>query len=133
MADVLRTSGHRVLAVTQPNGGQAAALNAGISRATGEIVLLLDGDDWCETNRIERVVRELERSTQALWVRHDMREVDACGAEVGRREVSIRPDEFCSVRTGTILASGWFIVRPGVSTLILDTLGSHSGRLSRCR
>ena len=90
-ADVLRTWGTRVLAVTQPNGGQAAALNAGISRATGEIVLLLDGDDWCETNRIERVVRELERSTQALWVRHDMREVDACGRKLADAKYRFDP------------------------------------------
>lgn len=42
---VMRGYGNRIVPVHQANAGQAAALNAGIARATGEAVILLDSDD----------------------------------------------------------------------------------------
>ena len=42
---ILESYGTRITCVFQENGGQAAALNAGFARATGDVVLLLDSDD----------------------------------------------------------------------------------------
>lgn len=41
-----------VTAITKPNGGPSTALNAGIARATGEILVLISGDDVLLPNSI---------------------------------------------------------------------------------
>jgi glycosyltransferase involved in cell wall biosynthesis len=46
---------HNIRYIIQPNGGQAAAINAGIASATAEVVCLLDADDCFYPDKIERV------------------------------------------------------------------------------
>src|SRR5579863_566501 len=46
----------RVHHLRKSNGGQASAFNAGIAEARGEIIAFLDGDDWWERNKLERVL-----------------------------------------------------------------------------
>lgn len=40
---------------TKPNGGHGSACNFGIERATGEYVMLVDGDDWIDEDTSERM------------------------------------------------------------------------------
>lgn len=47
----------RVEIVSIPNGGKANALNVGIARATGEVVVALDADTQFEHDTISRLVR----------------------------------------------------------------------------
>lgn len=61
----------RVSYVRQPNQGQAAAINAGVERARGEIVALLDGDDVWYTGKLSRVVGAFERDERAALVFHN--------------------------------------------------------------
>lgn len=53
--DVLRSYGDLIRVVVQRNSGQAAAMNAGVAAAAGEILLLLDADDLFHPNKITRV------------------------------------------------------------------------------
>ncbi|MFT3996934.1 MAG: glycosyltransferase [Asticcacaulis sp.] len=47
----------RVTLITQPNAGKAAAVNNGISRAKGDIIIALDADTQFEPDTIARLVR----------------------------------------------------------------------------
>lgn len=43
--EVLRRFGDRIVLVTQPNGGQGAAVNTAFAHASGDLVVFLDADD----------------------------------------------------------------------------------------
>lgn len=59
----------RILYLKQPNRGVAAARNAGIARATGEFIALLDGDDlWDPTKVALQVSAALRYPTSGLVV-----------------------------------------------------------------
>lgn len=52
---VISSYGDRIVAVFKPNGGQCDAVNVGVARATGEIVILLDSDDIVFPDVAERL------------------------------------------------------------------------------
>src|SRR5262249_47403702 len=66
--------GQRLKYLFKPNGGQASAFNFGIPRAEGEIVALLDADDYWFPSKIQRVVEEFGRHPDAGLVYHSFRE-----------------------------------------------------------
>jgi glycosyltransferase involved in cell wall biosynthesis len=70
-ADRVRKYGDRIQFFCKPNGGQASTLNFGIARARGEIVALLDGDDYWLPGKLQRVVAEFERHPEAGMVYHN--------------------------------------------------------------
>src|SRR5437879_10746499 len=49
----------RVRYLRKANGGQASAFNAGIPEARGEIVALLDGDDWWAKGKLSTVLEQM--------------------------------------------------------------------------
>lgn len=79
--EVIARFGDRIEAVFQPNAGQTAACNAGVARATGEVVFMLDSDDL--------LAPEIVRVLAPLWtpevskVQFQMRSVDAQGRPLG--------------------------------------------------
>jgi glycosyltransferase involved in cell wall biosynthesis len=60
----------RVKHVRKKNGGQASAFNAGFAEARGEIVAILDGDDWWADGKLSKVVDALERNSEVAAVGH---------------------------------------------------------------
>ncbi len=58
----------------KPNGGQASAFNFGIQRARGEIVALLDADDYWLPSKVQRVVTEFDCHPDVGLVYHPFRE-----------------------------------------------------------
>lgn len=48
----------RICVIHKHNGGLVSARKAGVSAATGEYVLNVDGDDWIERDRVEVLVRD---------------------------------------------------------------------------
>ena len=52
----------RVVAVHQPNGGYGKAVNAGIARARGKYVGIVESDDYIEPEMYERLVETAERT-----------------------------------------------------------------------
>lgn len=52
--DVLRGYGERIIAIRQANQGRSAARNAGMARATGDALVLLDSDDLLLPESLER-------------------------------------------------------------------------------
>lgn len=66
-----------VKAILQPNGGQAAALNAGVASAKGDIICLLDADDVWKPDKVARIVEVFQRQPNAMWSRHPLEITDA--------------------------------------------------------
>ena len=55
--EILRTYGNSIIWVSEPDGGQAAAVNKGIERATGEIIGWLNSDDIYYPNSFETIMK----------------------------------------------------------------------------
>lgn len=51
----------RVRPVHKENGGLTSARKAGIESSTGEYVMIVDGDDWIDTQTVQCLVNELQR------------------------------------------------------------------------
>src|ERR1700740_1729993 len=60
----------RVKHVRKKNGGQASAFNAGFAEARGEIVAILDGDEWWAEGKLRAVVDALESNRNVAAVGH---------------------------------------------------------------
>jgi glycosyltransferase involved in cell wall biosynthesis len=63
-AEIAEREGARV--IRQPNGGPAAARNAGIRATSAEWIALLDADDVCFPHRLERQLPHLDDPTVAV-------------------------------------------------------------------
>ena len=70
-ADRISKYGQRVQYLYKPNGGQASALNLGISRAAGEIIAFLDGDDYWLPGKLQSVLSEFEKNPETGMVYHN--------------------------------------------------------------
>jgi glycosyltransferase involved in cell wall biosynthesis len=79
--DVIRSYGDRIRPVLKENGGQASAFNAGFAVAKGEIVALLDADDYLAPHAAERIAAAWSDEVKILH--HRLREVDAEGRDLG--------------------------------------------------
>jgi glycosyltransferase involved in cell wall biosynthesis len=69
-ASIIQKFAPRVRHIRKKNGGQASAFNAGFVESRGEIVALLDGDDWWAKGKLKEVVEALEQNPQIAAVSH---------------------------------------------------------------
>ncbi len=69
-AERVKKYGSRAQYFYKPNGGQASALNFGIGKASGEIVTLLDADDFFLPGKLARVVEAFQRDRSLGMVYH---------------------------------------------------------------
>lgn len=68
--------GRRVNYLYKANGGQASAFNYGIAQARGEIVALLDADDYWLPSKLRRIVSEFDRHPETGMVFHPLIELN---------------------------------------------------------
>jgi glycosyltransferase involved in cell wall biosynthesis len=108
---VLAEFGDNITVVRQQNKGQAAAMNSGVQRASGNIIAFLDSDDFMHADRVERVRAVFAGDRAIEWLRHDMTVVD----EAGR---TLRESLYPAHRSDTPLAD---VIAFG------DTWGATSG------
>lgn len=73
-AERVKQYGSRVQYFYKPNGGQASAFNLGLQKARGELVALLDADDYWLPSKVRRVVKEFDSHPDAGLVYHSFRE-----------------------------------------------------------
>ena len=86
----------RIVAIYQRNAGQAVALNAAFSRATGEIICLLDADDLFFPQKLHAVVNAFVESPESGFVVHRMLRVDRMRQRLGEiPAVSRLPEGWC--------------------------------------
>lgn len=84
--DVIAGYGDRIRPVLQENRGQAAAFNAGVAVAQGDIVCFLDSDDVWYAEKVERVMAAFAAYPEIGWLRHRLMVV---GPDDERRGVSL--------------------------------------------
>jgi glycosyltransferase involved in cell wall biosynthesis len=81
--EVLRGFEDRVEVVLKEQGGQASALNAGLERCRGEVLLVLDADDMLRPWAAERVAAAFAADPALSKVQFPMAIVDAAGEPTG--------------------------------------------------
>ena len=70
---VIERYGDRIVPVLQENGGQAAAFNSGFAHATGDVLFLLDADDWFLPGKVSAVMAALDDRPDRGWCFHRLR------------------------------------------------------------
>jgi glycosyltransferase involved in cell wall biosynthesis len=84
-----------VIPVLVEQAGQAGAINAGVARTTGEVVLLLDADDAFAPGKVPALVDWLRAHAsldRTVLVCHPMTPIDADSTPLGGREPLERRD-----------------------------------------
>lgn len=81
--EILRRYEDRVEVVLKENGGQASALNAGLDRCRGDIVMFLDADDLLHPEAAARAAAALEADPDAAKAQLRMDVIDAAGKATG--------------------------------------------------
>lgn len=77
--ELIRRFEPRVQLLRKSNGGQASAFNFAFARATGEIIVMLDGDDWWEKERLRLVLAAFRENPEVGAIGNGLYEVDANG------------------------------------------------------
>lgn len=99
--EVIASYGDRIVPVLKENGGQASCFNAGLERATGEIVLFLDADDVLVPEAVEHVVEAFEATPGTARVHYRLAVVDESGAPTGE----IKPAPHIALPSGDLRAA----------------------------
>lgn len=81
--DVLRSYGARLNWISEPDQGQADAVNKGIARTQGAIVAWLNADDLYVPGAVARGVAELEAHPNAALVYGNAEFIDRAGTVLG--------------------------------------------------
>jgi len=97
-ATVMSSYEHRATIVLKRNGGQASALNAGMCRCKGDIVIFLDSDDALLPDTAERVVHAFMAHSDVAKVQYRM---EIIGADNNRTGV-IKPPPHLPMRSGDL-------------------------------
>ena len=79
----IRRFGRRVQLVTQPNAGQAAAMNRGLAESRSEVVIFLDSDDLL-VRHAAHAASDALRDPSVAKAHWRMTEIDATGRPTGR-------------------------------------------------
>src|SRR5215469_16384862 len=74
--EIIRKFAPRVRLLRKKNGGQASAFNAAFPELSGEVVALLDGDDWFAQGKLTAVIRALDQHPEAAAAAHGYCEVN---------------------------------------------------------
>jgi hypothetical protein len=103
--DVLAKYGNRVRCLRKDNGGQGSAFNVGIRACRGNLIALLDGDDWWHRRKLSMVVDAFERDRELVAVGHGIYEVD----QLAGRTYEVKPDRALDLHLRTREKAGELI------------------------
>lgn len=123
--EVLRnfSEGNIIQYIYQPNHGESAARNLGISQSNGEYIAFLDSDDLFLPTKLEKQVAYLDSDINAAFVHSWYLKFDNQGRDLGRRNTSrysgwVYPD---------ILLSWQVLISPSCVMVRADILGEVGG------
>jgi glycosyltransferase involved in cell wall biosynthesis len=71
-AQILQQYGDSIRVILKPNGGQASSFNQGFAACRGEIICLLDADDWFEPDKAQQVAALFQQYPHLGWCFHPM-------------------------------------------------------------
>ncbi len=78
-SEIVRGFAMRVRLFRKSNGGQASAVNFGFAQTSGQIVAILDGDDWWEKQKLRLVLDAFRENPKIGAVGNGLYEADAEG------------------------------------------------------
>lgn len=96
--ELLRSYSDRAEVILAEHGGQAAAFNRGMERASGEVVMFLDSDDVLRPTAASRAATALGERPAAARVQFRMEVIDAAGVPTG----DVRPPAHRALRSGDL-------------------------------
>src|SRR5271154_2791855 len=76
----------RIQTIYKENGGQPSAFNAGFAASSGEIICLIDSDDYFTPDKISKVVECFSNYRDADYVFHPLRRLHIDGTDGGIHE-----------------------------------------------
>lgn len=125
-AAILERWRDRISFSSDPDGGQAAAINAGIARARGEVLAYLNSDDVYYEGAIAAAVDAFERNPSADVVYGDAVHIDADDRVVGTYPV----EEWSIERLKMVC----FLCQPAVffRRRVIEQFGPFDARLNYC-
>lgn len=80
--EILKAYGDRIQWVSEPDGGQIAAINKGLRAATGDIVGWLNSDDVLEPGALARIARAFAAHPRVEWVHGRCKIIDEHDREI---------------------------------------------------
>jgi glycosyltransferase involved in cell wall biosynthesis len=80
---MIESYGDRIIPIFQNNGGQAMAVQAGLEQAKGDIICLLDADDYYYPDKLIKVVEAFQQNPEWVQLCHCWTTVNAAGVKVG--------------------------------------------------
>lgn len=108
----------RILIIRQPNQGQSAARNAGMSAAKGEWLTFVDSDDWLEAKAYESCVPHLTDEVDMVlfgaYVDYEVPQDDPINAKLNEMS-SDAMEQFCVTDAGRTEFTDDVIMRTPVS------------------
>jgi glycosyltransferase involved in cell wall biosynthesis len=81
-AERVKQYGSRVKYLYKSNGGQASAFNLGFQHAKGEIIALLDADDYFLPGKLRRVAEEFQSDSRVGMIYHSFCKLHGDSGEV---------------------------------------------------
>ena len=81
--EVIARYGARVTPVLKENGGQVSAVVAGVTASHGEIVCMLDSDDYWYGDKVEQIVAAIAARPDSVLAYHRLQPIDRKGQAAG--------------------------------------------------
>lgn len=104
--EILQRYQTRLTWVSEPDGGQTAAINKGFRQITGDIVGWLNADDEYMPHTLSVVANYFSQHPDAVFLYGDAETIDDRGRSYGRRG-NVKPTNFAD-----LVSQGDFIVQP---------------------
>jgi len=104
---ILRSYGNRIRWVSEPDAGQADALNKARAMATGDIVGWLNSDDVYEPGCLETVAAVFAAEPQTQWLYGKVRVIDDAGREIRRWVTRYKNRRLPSFSYPRLLTENW--------------------------
>jgi len=86
-AERVKKYGEQVHYFYKPNAGQASAFNFGFQHAKGEIIALLDADDYFLPSKLRRVTDEFKKHKDVGMIYHELLEIDQKSNKINRSKI----------------------------------------------
>jgi glycosyltransferase involved in cell wall biosynthesis len=125
--EMLRSFGERVAWVSQPDGGQADAINKALARASGDIMLLLNADDVILPGSLAAATAAFEQDRGLAFAYGDFDMIDGAGALIRAYRSSPYSWERVYARGCYIFIGSLFVRRR-----VLAEIGGYDASLRAC-
>jgi glycosyltransferase involved in cell wall biosynthesis len=82
--EIIKSYGNPVVSLFKKNGGLASAINAGFAISHGDLVCLLDSDDFCHPSKLQELAQAAAHNPKASLIYHRMQWISSDGVPCGK-------------------------------------------------